>query len=54
VKEKNPNRIIEHAVKGMLPKTKLGKAVFRNMYVYEGAEHNQEAQQPKLINLSDF
>ncbi len=54
VKEKNPNRIVEHAVKGMLPKTKLGKAIFRNMYVYEGAEHKQEAQQPKIINISEL
>ncbi len=52
VREKHPNRVIEKAVKGMLPKTKLGRAVFKNMFVYESTEHRQEAQKPKTINLS--
>lgn len=52
--EKNPERLIEKAVKGMLPKNKLGAALFRNLKVYAGAEHNQEAQQPKTINLNEF
>ena len=54
VKEKDANRIIEHAVKGMLPKTKLGRAVFKNMYVYENETHQQQAQQPKTIKISEF
>ncbi len=51
--EKNPERLIEKAVKGMLPKNKLGAALFRNLKVYAGAEHNQTAQQPKTINLNE-
>ena len=51
--EKNPERLIEKAVKGMLPKNKLGAALFRNLKVYAGAEHNQEAQQPKTVNLNE-
>jgi len=52
--DKNPERLIEKAVKGMLPKNKLGAALFRNLKVYAGAEHNQDAQQPKTINLEEF
>ncbi len=47
VLEKFPERIIEHAVKGMLPKNRLGADLFRNLFVYVGPEHKQEAQQPK-------
>ena len=52
--EKDPTRIVEKSVKGMLPKNKLGSALFRNLKVYAGAEHNQEAQKPKAINLNDL
>ncbi len=52
--DKNPTRLVEKAVKGMLPKNKLGSALFRNLYVYVGAEHEQKAQQPKSINLNDL
>ena len=52
--EKDPARIIEKAVKGMLPKNKLGSALFRNLYVYVGSEHKQDAQNPKTINLNDL
>ena len=52
--EKHPERIIEKAVKGMLPKTRLGAAVLRNLKVYAGTEHKQEAQQPVAINLNDL
>jgi len=52
--EKHPERIIEKAVKGMLPKTRLGAAVLRNLKVYAGSEHKQEAQQPVAINLNDL
>lgn len=50
---KDPSRIIEKAVKGMLPKNKLGAALFRNLKVYAGEQHGQEAQKPKVINLND-
>lgn len=49
--KKNPTRLIEYAVKGMLPKNRLGAAIFKNLYVYEGPEHKHEAQKPKSIDL---
>ena len=51
---KKPTFMVEKAVKGMLPKNKLGRAMFKNLYVYAGAEHDQAAQQPKTIKLSDL
>jgi len=54
VMAKNPIKMVEKSIKGMLPKNKLGSALFRNLYVYEGAEHNQEAQQPQEIKVSDL
>ena len=50
---KKPIFMVEAAVKGMLPKNKLGRAIFKNLYVYEGAEHNQEAQKPKELKFND-
>ena len=47
--EKNPNKLIEHAVKGMLPKNSLGDKFFRKLFVYEGAEHPHTAQKPKTL-----
>jgi len=54
IMQKYPIRLIEHAVKGMLPKNRLGSVLFRNMYVYEGGEHKQEAQSPKKIELNSI
>jgi len=51
--KKNPAKIIEHAVKGMLPKNRLGRALFRNMHVYIGSNHPHEAQKPKKIELKN-
>ncbi len=51
---KHPERIVEKSVKGMLPKNRLGADLFRNLKVYAGSEHGQEAQKPKAINLNDF
>lgn len=51
---KKPTSIIEKAVKGMLPKNKLGDALFRNLYVYTGTVHPHEAQQPQVINLTSI
>ncbi len=51
---KKPEGIIEHAVKGMLPKNRLGRRLFGNLYVYAGSEHPHAAQKPKTINLSDI
>jgi len=52
VLKNKPEFIIEKAVKGMLPKNRLGSVLFKNLYVYTGTEHPHEAQQPKLINLN--
>lgn len=52
--DKKPEALIEKAVRGMLPKTRLGRALFNNLYVYTGTEHKQEAQKPKAINLNDI
>lgn len=48
----HPERIIEHAVKGMLPKNRLGRAVIKNLHLYAGPEHKHEAQQPKVIDIN--
>jgi large subunit ribosomal protein L13 len=48
---KHPERLIEKAVKGMLPKNTLGRQLYRNLKVYKGTEHKHEAQQPSLLNL---
>ena len=50
--ETHPERVIEHAVKGMLPKNRLGRAVFKNMHLFVGPEHNHESQQPKVIDIN--
>ncbi|MFN5444766.1 MAG: 50S ribosomal protein L13 [Crocinitomicaceae bacterium] len=52
--QKHPERLIEKAVKGMLPKNALGRELFRNLKVYVGSEHKQEAQKPEVINLDTF
>ena len=49
---KYPERLVEKAVKGMLPKNRLGRQMFRNLHVVVGPEHKYEAQQPKVIDLS--
>ncbi len=49
--KKHPIRLIEHAVKGMLPKNRLGADLYRNLYVYAGPVHPHEAQQPKNVDL---
>ena len=51
---KGPERLVEKAVKGMLPKNKLGADLFRNLRVFAGSQHDLEAQKPKTINLNDL
>ncbi|WP_420457853.1 50S ribosomal protein L13 [Neolewinella sp.] len=46
---RKPEMILEHAIKGMLPKTKLGRAQYKKLYVYAGAEHPHTAQQPQEL-----
>ena len=50
--QKAPTRVIETAVKGMLPKNPLGRAMFKKLKVYAGAEHSHAAQQPKVLEIS--
>ncbi len=49
--DKHPRRMLEKAVRGMLPKNRLGDALIRNLYVYAGPEHPHAAQNPESINL---
>ena len=51
---KDETSVVKHAIKGMLPKNKLGAAILKNLYVYTGIEHNHEAQKPKSLNLNDL
>ncbi len=48
---KNPRGVVEAAVRGMLPKNRLGRRLFTNLHVYAGTEHPHNAQQPKQIEL---
>ncbi len=49
---KGSDRLIKKVVKGMLPKNRLGSQLFNNLYVFAGAEHNMQAQQPKQIDIN--
>jgi large subunit ribosomal protein L13 len=48
------DKIIRHAVKGMLPKGPLGRRLLDNLYIYDGTEHKHEAQQPKAIDINQY
>lgn len=50
--QKHPNRVIERAVRGMLPKNRLGRRVFKKLRVYNGAEHPHTAQKPEQLELN--
>ncbi|MBK6962422.1 MAG: 50S ribosomal protein L13 [Bacteroidales bacterium] len=52
--QKHPERVVEYAVRGMLPSNKLGDALYKNLKVYAGSEHPHQAQQPQLINLNSI
>ena len=47
-------KMLRHAAKGMLPKGILGRSLMNNLYIYEGAEHKQEAQKPKAIDINQY
>ncbi len=49
--QKAPERVIEHAVKGMMPRNKLGRAMFKKLRVYAGPEHQQQSQQPQALDI---
>ncbi len=48
---KKPERVVEHAVKGMLPKGPLGRQMYRKLHVYAGPEHEQAAQKPEVLTF---
>lgn len=50
--DKKPEKVVENAVKGMLPKTKLGRAMFKKLFVYTGEEHPHEAQNPQPLEFN--
>lgn len=52
--KKYPERLVEKAVKGMLPKNRLGSELFRNLKVVIGSEHKHEAQKPRVIDLNSI
>lgn len=49
--EKHPERVIEHAVKGMLPKGPLGAEIYKKLFVYAGPEHKHAAQKPEVLTF---
>ena len=49
---KKPEAVVEKAVKGMLPKSRLGNAIFNNLHVFAGENHTHEAQQPKKLDFN--
>lgn len=49
--ETNPERLVEKAIWGMMPKTKLGKAMIKKLHVYAGADHPHAAQNPQALNI---
>jgi large subunit ribosomal protein L13 len=51
VRETHPERIVEQAVKGMLPRTKLGRQLYKKLHVYAGPDHPHEAQQPQTLTI---
>ncbi len=51
LKAKSASIIVENAVRGMLPKNRLGRSLFRNLYVYDGQEHPHSAQNPKVLKF---
>ena len=52
--QKRPTELVRRAVKGMLPKTRLGDKLINNLYIYAGPEHPHQAQQPKTIKLNEI
>ena len=54
LKSNHPERLVERAVRGMLPKTRLGEKILHNLHVYAGPEHPHQAQNPKTIKLNEI
>ncbi len=52
--QRDASMLLEDTIRGMLPKTRLGRAIFGNLHVYAGTAHKHEAQNPKAININDI
>ena len=52
--KKKPEFVVENAIRGMLPKTKLGSELFRNLRVFTGPDHDHQAQNPRVLNLNEI
>ena len=52
--KRRPTRVVEEAIRGMLPKNRLGRAMFNCLHVYAGAEHSHQAQTPAVVNLNEI
>lgn len=52
--KKYPERLVEKAVKGMLPKNRLGRSIYKNLHVVVGSEHKHDAQKPKMLDLNSI
>ena len=53
-KKDGVEKMLRHAVKGMLPKGPLGRSILKNLYIFEGTEHNMQAQKPKALDINQF
>ena len=53
-KQNGIDKMLRHAVKGMLPKGILGRSLMNNLFIYEGTEHQQQAQKPKAIDINQY
>ena len=51
---KDGTSVVKHAIKGMLPKNKLGAAILRNCYIFSGDDHDKQAQKPTILNLNEL
>lgn len=51
IRERQPEKLIELAIRGMLPKGSLGRKMFKKLHVYKGSEHNNQAQKPEVYEL---
>ena len=51
---KDETSVVKHAIKGMLPKNKLGRAILKNCHIYAGTQHDNKAQNPQQLNLNDL
>ncbi|EKB55192.1 50S ribosomal protein L13 [Falseniella ignava] len=54
LREKNPERLVELSIKGMLPDNRLGRQQFKKLHVYRGSEHKHAAQQPEVLDIQEL